>query len=453
MNERTAPEIHGSAAATILAVDDDPMNLAILNGVLQPRYLVRVARSGAEALRAAGTAPRPDLILLDVMMPELDGYAVLARLRESPDTGDIPVIFVTAMDSMENERRGLELGAVDYITKPINPAIVLARVRTQLQAKAARDLLKSTNQLLVHQVTEGAHALEQAQLQLLQAEKMASIGQLAAGVAHEINNPIGFVGSNFGALNEYLQDIFSIVAAYEKAEALAGNDAAFEDARQLKRALNYDYLKQDVADLLGESRDGIDRVRKIVQDLKSFSHVGDTVWEWADIHAGIDSTLNMVWSELKYHCTVTRNYGALPRINCLPSQLNQVFMNLLVNAGHAIEGKGEITITTECVGDYAVRVSISDTGTGIAPAALARVFDPFYTTKSVGKGTGLGLSLTWNIVARHGGKIEVTSEVGKGTTFAVTLPVAPSQATDTPPAESSERTAAQGPIRHASRFT
>ena len=429
MDEATSESIApGRAAATILAVDDDPVNLGVLNAVLRPHFRVRVARSGAAALRAVDSEPRPDLILLDVMMPEMDGYAVLARLRESPASRDIPVIFVTAMDSSEDEKRGLELGAVDYLTKPITPAIVLARVRTHLEARQARDMLKRFNAQLVHQEDQGTHALEQAQRQLMQSEKMASIGQLAAGVAHEINNPIGFVGSNLGTLTGYLQDIFSIIAAYERAEALAGNDAAFEEARSLRQKLDYDYLKEDIAGLLGESKDGLARVRKIVQDLKGFSHVSDTVWEWADIHQGLDSTLNMVWNELKYHCTVSKNYGPLPKIRCLPSQLNQVFMNLLVNAGQAIADKGEITITTECVGDAAVRVSIGDTGAGIAPEALARVFDPFFTTKPVGKGTGLGLSLAWGIVERHGGKIEVASEVGKGTTFAVTLPVEPREA-------------------------
>ena len=419
------PRLSDRDTATILVVDDDPANLGVLNAVLQPHFRVRVARSGADALRAVETEPRPALILLDVMMPEMDGYAVLAKIRESPVNCEIPVIFVTAMDSIENEQVGLGLGAVDYITKPINPAIVIARVRGQLQAKQARDMLKKFNLLLVHQVEDGVHVLEQARLQLLQSEKMASIGQLAAGVAHEINNPIGFVGSNLNSLDGYLKDIFSIISAYEKAEDAAGNDAAFKDVIELKRSLDYAGIKQDISDLLAESRDGIGRVRKIVQDLKNFSHVDEMAWEWADIHVGIDSTLNMVWNELKYHCTVTKNYGAVPKILCLPSQLNQVVMNLLVNAGHAIEVKGEITITTESAGEDAVRVRVSDTGKGIAPDALAKVFDPFYTTKPVGKGTGLGLSLVWNIVERHGGKIEVASEVGKGTTFTVTLPIEP----------------------------
>ena len=425
MNGANEPRQYAHADTTILVVDDEPANIGVLNAVLQPHFRVRVALSGTDALRAVDIEPLPDLILLDVMMPKMDGYTVLSRLRESTSSRDIPVIFVTAMDSSEDEQRGLELGAVDYITKPINLAIVLARVRTHLEAKQARDMLKKFNQQLVYQVKEGKHALEQAQLQLMQSEKMASIGQLAAGVAHEINNPVGFVSSNLGSLSGYLQDIFSIIAAYEGVEAKAGGDRSFEEVQVLRQALDYDYLKQDIDKLLSESRDGLDRVRKIAQDLKIFSHVDDTVWEWADIHKGIDSTLNIVWNELKYHCTVTKHYGTLPKINCLPSQLNQIFMNLLVNAGQAIEGNGEITIATECVGDATVRVRITDTGQGIAPAELARVFDPFFTTKPPGKGTGLGLSLAWNIVERHGGKIEVESKVGKGTTFTVTLPIEP----------------------------
>lgn len=408
--------------ATILVVDDEPMNLILLTALLQPHFRVRTARSGSEALAAIGTGVVPHLILLDVMMPDMDGYAVLRKLRESPAFSDIPVIFVTALDSREDERRGLELGAVDYITKPISPAVVLARVRTQIDAKAARDSLKKAN-------LHGVHALEQAHLQRMQSNKMAAIGQLAAGVAHEINNPIAFVGSNLGSLDDYLQDLFSIIEAYENASTLAGSDNAFDEARRLRRELNYDYLKKDVADLLRESSGGIERVRKIVMDLKNFSRIDSPDWEWGDIHECLDSTLNIVWNELKYHCRVTKNYGSLPQIRCLPSQLNQVFMNLLVNAGQAIEGNGEITITTECVGDAAVRVKISDTGGGIEPHALASVFDPFYTTKPVGKGTGLGLSLTWGIVERHGGKIEVTSEPGNGATFTVTLPVEPKSLT------------------------
>ena len=266
--------------------------------------------------------------------------------------------------------------------------------------------------------------LEEAQSQLLQSEKMASIGQLAAGVAHELNNPIGFVHSNMGSLENYLQDLFAIADAYEAAEKTAAPSAELERVRQLKQEKDYAYLREDIVQLMAESKDGLSRVRKIVQDLKDFSRVGQADWQWADLHKGIDSTLNIVWNELKYKCKVNRRYGLLPEVYCLPSQLNQVFMNLLVNAGHAIETKGEIDIRSGCT-DETVWISIADTGKGIPKEHLNRIFDPFFTTKPVGQGTGLGLSLAYSIVQRHQGRIEVESEVGVGTTFRVVLPVKP----------------------------
>jgi PAS domain S-box-containing protein len=266
--------------------------------------------------------------------------------------------------------------------------------------------------------------LEEAQSQLLQSEKMASVGQLAAGVAHELNNPIGFVHSNLGTLDGYLRDLFAIIEAYEQAEtqALAGADLSAVQA--IKQEKDFAYLKQDTFQLMEESRDGLARVRKIVQDLKDFSRVGDTDWRWADLHQGLDSTLNIVWNELKYKCKVTKEYGQLPQVFCLASQINQVFMNMLVNAGQAIEEKGEITLRSGTEGDH-VWVEISDTGKGIPQENLMRIFEPFYTTKPVGKGTGLGLSLSYSIVKKHQGRIEVHSEVGRGSTFKIILPVQP----------------------------
>lgn len=263
--------------------------------------------------------------------------------------------------------------------------------------------------------------LDSAQEQLLQSEKLASIGQLAAGVAHEINNPVGFVTSNLGTLGAYLKEIFSIIDAVDG--AAAANPDALAPVLAARAAANYDYLKGDIAALLTETREGLDRVRKIVLDLRDFSRVGDASWQWADLHQGLEATLNIVWNELKYRCTVVRKYGVLPQIYCLPSQLNQVFMNILLNAAQAIEKKGEITIVTEAVGDQAVRVVISDTGRGIAPENLAHIFDPFFTTKPVGQGTGLGLAVSWGIVQRHGGRIAVDSVPGKGTTFSIVLPI------------------------------
>ncbi|MEO7495818.1 MAG: ATP-binding protein [Massilia sp.] len=264
--------------------------------------------------------------------------------------------------------------------------------------------------------------LQEAQDQLLQSEKMASIGQLAAGIAHEINNPVGFVNSNMGSLQGYVTTLFGVIGDYEKAIAAQPELAAAVAAIRAKADLAY--LEEDVGDLVRESLDGLKRVRDIVQSLKDFSHVGETEWQIADLHHGLDSTLNIVANEIKYKVTVEKQYGQLPQIKCLASQLNQVFLNLLVNAGHAIKDKGVITIRTGCENDW-VWVAISDTGSGIAPENLKRIFEPFFTTKPVGSGTGLGLSLSYGIVNKHGGKIEVASTVGQGTTFTVRLPVVP----------------------------
>lgn len=266
--------------------------------------------------------------------------------------------------------------------------------------------------------------LSDAQTKLMQSEKLASIGQLAAGVAHEINNPIGFIFSNFGTLEQYLQDLFQMLDVYEQAEASVGDAAAVAHIRNLRADLDIDYLKDDIPNLMRESRDGIQRVRKIVQDLKDFSRVdARQEWEPVDLHAGIDSTLNIVNNEIKYKADVVKNYGPLPEVQCLPSEMNQVFMNLLVNAAHAITAeRGTITITTG-VQDASVWVEVADTGTGIAAENLQRIFDPFFTTKPVGHGTGLGLSLSYGIVQKHAGRMEVTSEIGAGTRFRVTIPI------------------------------
>lgn len=268
--------------------------------------------------------------------------------------------------------------------------------------------------------------LEEAHNQLLQSEKMASIGQLAAGIAHELNNPIGFVHSNLGTLEGYLRDVMEIIDAYDRAAAELGADSPHCAAiARLKEERDFDFVRQDIVQLMSESREGLDRVRKIVQDLKIFSHVSEQDWQWADLHQGLDSTLNIVWNELKYKCKVVKEYSELPKVYCLISQLNQVFLNLLVNAGHAIEKQGTITLRTSLRAEDTVCIEVIDTGKGIAPEHLSRVFEPFFTTKPVGQGTGLGLSLSYGIVDKHHGRIEVDSQLGIGTTFRVILPIRP----------------------------
>jgi signal transduction histidine kinase len=262
--------------------------------------------------------------------------------------------------------------------------------------------------------------LREAQNQLLQSERMASIGQLAAGVAHEINNPVGFVNSNIGSLRKYVLNLLDLLVAYEQTEA-ALPESARQQVGQIKSQIDIAFLREDILSLLTESADGLQRVTRIVRDLKNFSHVDEAELQCVNIEEGLESTLRIVWNELKYKANVVKEFGSVPAIHCFPSQLNQVFMNLLVNAGQALEEKGTITIRTGH--DVAeVWIEVSDTGKGIAKENLQRIFEPFFTTKPVGQGTGLGLSLSYGIVKKHGGSIAVDSAVGLGTTFKVTLP-------------------------------
>ncbi len=259
--------------------------------------------------------------------------------------------------------------------------------------------------------------------QLIQTEKLASIGQLAAGVAHEINNPIGYVHSNLATLVTYTSHLLALIEAYEDAVVQPSPNSKLAEINEMRRRFDIEFVRTDLPQLLTESQEGVERVRKIVQDLKDFSR-SDATDEWimADLHRGLDSTLNIVWNELKYKARVVKTYGDLPRIECIPSELNQVFLNVLVNAGQAIEQNGVITVTTSLEGAE-VCVAIGDDGAGIAENNLPRIFDPFFTTKGVGSGTGLGLSISYGIVKKHGGRIEVSSTPGQGTLFKIYIPV------------------------------
>lgn len=261
------------------------------------------------------------------------------------------------------------------------------------------------------------------QEQLLQSEKMASIGQLAAGVAHEINNPIGYVHSNLGSLQEYLHSLFSLIDLYERALRSPDPKAMLPEIEDMRARYDIDFISNDLPQLMTESREGIERVTQIVRNLKDFSHSGrDDSWKLADLHAGLDSTINIIWNELKYKVALHKHYGQLPLVQCLPSELNQVFMNILLNASHAIVERGNITITTG-VGEEEVFIAIEDDGGGIPEDIQQRIFDPFFTTKPVGSGTGLGLSISYGIVKKHNGRIELTSTPGQGACFRIVLPI------------------------------
>ena len=417
----------------VLIVEDNDDDRQLLAVELQSGGydLVHECVQSADKMRAALVRGQWDVVISDYAMPGFCGIEALQILQERGL--DLPFIIVSGKIGEATAVELMKSGAHDCVSKD-NLGRLLPAVERELREAAARrehrlaeeaerkrsdEYLQRTNQDL--KTTN--ERLHETQNQLLQAEKMASIGQLAAGVAHEINNPIGYVHSNLGTLEKYLREVFLVLAAYEAAEAALAPEA-LGALRALKQKADLAFLREDIGSLMSESKDGITRVKKIVQDLKDFSHVGaQDEWQWANLHQGIESTLNIVNNEIKYKAQVIKKYGELPEIECLPSQLNQVFLNLLVNAGHAIEERGTITIRSGMADENEAWIEIADTGKGIAPEHLNRIFDPFFTTKPVGKGTGLGLSLSYGIVQKHGGRIEVESALGKGTTFRIRLPV------------------------------
>lgn len=300
-----------------------------------------------------------------------------------------------------------------------------AKEKAYEQAFLLNQDLREANKQLEESHVELADAYKQlknSQVQVLQQEKMASIGQLAAGVAHEINNPIGFITSNLGSLDKYLVRLQQFIQLQEQ---LLHSNISAEEQQQLagqRKALKIDYLLEDGSDLIEESLDGAMRVKTIVQNLKTFSRVDQEQEAEADLNECLESTISIVWNELKYKVELEKDFGDLPLLRCYPQKLNQVFMNILINASQALEEKGGIKIRTWCDGEQ-IYVAISDNGCGIPEENLGRIFEPFYTTKEVGKGTGLGMSISYEIVQGHGGDIQVASVVGEGTTFTISLPL------------------------------
>nr|WP_321242237.1 ATP-binding protein [uncultured Tolumonas sp.] len=271
--------------------------------------------------------------------------------------------------------------------------------------------------------------LEESDRQLRQSEKLASIGQLAAGVAHEINNPMGFITSNLSSLQRYFTQLFQLIALYEKSSADPANPVWPQQIQSLRDEIDIEFLKEDISPLFQDSIEGAVRVRRIIQDLLHFSRAGENYWEWANLQDGLNSTLNILSNELKYKADVIREYGDIPPVHCMPAQLNQVFMNMLLNAVHSIDIHGEIRVKTGVNQDQ-VYITIADTGSGMSPEVKAKIFDPFFTTKRLGTGAGLGLSVAYGIIKKHQGHIDVQSEPGQGSVFTVWLPISPELESD-----------------------
>lgn len=269
---------------------------------------------------------------------------------------------------------------------------------------------------------------------IVQLGKMASIGRLAAGVAHEINNPVGFVSSNLEALSGYLKDIDKILGHQKVLMTMlqksSGKESFPDNLKnqiqtiiEIEKEVEVDYLREDISDLLKDCTGGVEQIGKTVGDLKNFAHPGRDKKVLVNINKGLESTLNVVYNELKYKAEVKKEFGDIPMVRGYPQKLNQVFMNILVNAAQAIEKSGEIKITTDRQEEN-ITVNISDNGSGIEKKNLEKIFDPFFTTKEVGKGTGLGMNIAYNIIKQHQGTISVESKVGEGTNFKITLPSA-----------------------------
>ena len=430
----------------ILIVDDDKVCIAFNKSILGKNGYkeIQTAMSGEEGLKSVKEDP-PDVILLDVIMPGMNGYEVCRKVRANEATRHIPIIMVTSGDESGDQdssiKNSFEAGATDYISKPPKSVVLSSRLESALAIKYTHDQLKEE----IHKrkqeekaTREALEKLKKTQSYLLQSEKMASIGQLATGVAHEINNPVGFVNSNLGSRNKYSDKVLELLKRYEEGLAVIKDNGSkevtsfYEEMEELKKKLKIDFIMRDLQKVIADSLEGTQRIKKIVADLKSFSRVDQAEFKHDDINEGLKSTLNVVWNELKYKCTVEKDFGDLPKIYCNLGQLNQVFMNLLVNAAQAIEEKGTIKISTRHVNgkseggdtgkDY-IEIKISDTGKGISEDKLNRIFEPFFTTKDVGKGTGLGLSIAYDIIQKHKGEIKVASEVGKGTSFTIQLPI------------------------------
>ncbi len=357
-----------------------------------------------------------DLVLLKAEHPDLE-LTNLLRLPFTLVEGDLEGVLFLA-----NKKEGKEFALLDeiYISQIFDYAannIAFSRLMEELtETNASLQEEKFRQEQLIAE-------LKDTQNKLVQAEKMASIGTLAAGVAHEINNPIGYVNSNLTSLGRYTTDLLGALDRMTALVESGGNAEQIAQVQGIAQELDLEFLKEDLEMLVNESLEGTTRVTQIVQDLRDYSRLDSTASMLpSDLLKGLDSTLNIVHNELKYKATIVKEYGELPLVPCVASQINQVFMNLLVNAGQAIDQQGTITLRSWVEGEYAV-VSVSDTGKGIPPDILPKLFEPFFTTKPVGKGTGLGLSLSYSIVEAHHGSIDVESEVGQGTTFSVRLPL------------------------------
>ncbi len=388
-----------SSPALILIVDDSPLNTQVLGNIFSKSgYRLATAKNGLEALDYVNRK-LPDLILLDIMMPEMDGFELCIKLKRNKVTSNIPVLFVTALRDTSDKVKAFEAGAIDYIIKPFTEQEVLARVNVNIGRKRAEEVLR-------------------------QSEKMASLGRLVGGIAHEINNPINFIISGINSLKDRFDNIVLLLDKYNELEGNCPIDLSqfLYEIASLKGKISYHETMEDVQTLLSTITEGSDRTTSIIRDLKEYSRSRNKEIIQIDINEYIESTLNLLYNQFKGRIEIKKEYCSDSKIECHPGQVNQVLMNILVNAIQAIEDRGTIKIRTEKEKNN-LDISILDTGKGIPQEVISTVFEPFFTTRGVGGGTGLGLSISYEIIQNHHGDIDIESEPGKGTIVQIKLPV------------------------------
>lgn len=422
----------------VFVVDDTLTNLEIISlALMASGFTVATAMNGEEAIEKIQSC-LPDLILLDVMMPKMDGFETCKSLKANPMTHDIPIIFMTGITDTDSKVNGLNLGAVDYITKPFKKEEVLARIKTHLQLRNLTKNLEAIVSERTAKLDTALRELQEFQVQLVKQEKMSVLGQLVTGVAHEINNPVSCIYGNLGHVFSYFQHMINLIDLYQNYYP--------EPISQIQdkiTAMDLEYLRYDLPTLIAAMKEGVQRIRDISSGLRIFSRADTENKVKCNIHEGIDSTLLVLKHRLKGSenspsIEVIKYYGDLPLIECFPGQLNQVFMNILANAIDAIEEstvgmsvselqtclKQVIIQTTLNSSRNQVLIKIKDNGLGMSEEIKQKIFDHLFTTKPAGKGTGLGLAIAHQIIVqKHQGTLEVNSVMGQGSEFIISIPI------------------------------